>query len=245
MRWRLATALFDTDETFGNDTKYDLRGIAPPTGFFQDTTNYPDPYITSSNQDLLTGGGTLYMMIGGGHSVLDEFAIYDFGDTSGIAWTAAMGWADDRYADGRYYKEGDANFLSTILTVDGNRDVRVLKAVWTGYLPQEPRKVFTMSSQNGTPRVIDPVLLDDPATGPRTWFEVELVSTFAPVTVLQKLGYGDDIGLTTKALRYRVHLKTALEDPVDQPLLETPYFDDITFFWQPASGPRVLAWTER
>jgi hypothetical protein len=35
---------------------------------------------------------------------------------------------------------------------------------------------------------------------------------------------------------------TGNPDPLNQPVLETPWFDDITFAWQPLSGPRVLSW---
>ena len=29
---------------------------------------------------------------------------------------------------------------------------------------------------------------------------------------------------------------------LDVPALETPFLDDITFAWQPVSGPRILGW---
>lgn len=245
MRWRLATALFDTDEAVGNDLQYDLRGVAPPSGFAPDVSNYPDPYILTGKGDMLDPAWPLGMMIGGGHAVMDEFAVYDFGDTATTAWGKAMSWADDRYADGRYYKQGDASFLSVTLEPDAGRNVRLLKAAWTGYLPQESRKVFTLSAQNGTPRVIDPVLQNDPVTGPRLWFEVDLVDPASPTTVLRKLGQGAGIGMAASELRYLVRFKTALEDPLNDPLLETPYFDDITFFWQGAEGPRLTGWSGR
>ena len=42
----------------------------------------------------------------------------------------------------------------------------------------------------------------------------------------------------------RVLFRNNLTDPTNQGVLETPFLDDITFTWQPASGPRVLSWQE-
>ena len=57
--------------------------------------------------------------------------------------------------------------------------------------------------------------------------------------------------LGASRFRYRVTLQAGLvdpgtglpfADPQNHPVLESPFFDDITFAWQPVTGPKTLSW---
>ena len=101
----------------------------------------------------------------------------------------------------------------------------------------------------GTPRLIDSrlansrlalSLLDDAYT------------LASPTPALQALTQAAPIRRKLQRFRYRVNFinaiinpTTGLPDPNNQGVLETPFLDDITFRWQPASGPKFLSWEER
>ena len=40
-----------------------------------------------------------------------------------------------------------------------------------------------------------------------------------------------------------VNFKNGIANPLNNGVLETPLFDDITFAYVPSSGPRILSWT--
>jgi hypothetical protein len=62
------------------------------------------------------------------------------------------------------------------------------------------------------------------------------------------LAQGERIGRAFPAFSYRVTFKPDPRNPMtgnpdpNQPVLETPVFEDITFAYQSALGPRVLGW---
>ena len=56
---------------------------------------------------------------------------------------------------------------------------------------------------------------------------------------MQALSQGASIGLALPGFRYRVGFVNPPADP-GLGILETPFLDDITFAWQPLSGPRIL-----
>ena len=65
--------------------------------------------------------------------------------------------------------------------------------------------------------------------------------------LIPSLVQGQGISQTLAGFRYRVRFLPTPTWP-DQvyrdnhPVLECPWFDDITFAWQGAGGPRVLTW---
>ncbi len=267
-RWQLMTALLDTDVQdcgpFARDLHLDIRALrmGPADGVVYSPW-YENLYATTEGEDLVQPGvafvigvprtlGTLKLA----NQVVDEFALCDFGDDplhNGQALNNSTLWAADRYREGRYYKGDDGAFLSEALQATPRGPARLLSAQWTGYLPRESRlENLGFSPGVTTARRIDPVLADAPSGSPRAWIEVDLLDAAAG---LQTPGTALTPGATLHAqaaqarFRYRARFRTrpvdpltGLPDPLGQPLLETPWLDDITFAWQPAAGPRVLSW---
>lgn len=259
LRWRLVTAFYDSDEdTVGEDVYCRVEG-ALPTAF-----SYPGVYglpFNASRQDLLAPGvslvlgGARYLMWGTvwaqANAVVDEFAICDFGTDGAATRIALDAWHAARFAIGRYYRWDDARFLSPVIAPSGGESVRILRASWTAILPRDNRQeVFNEDSflnpgtkPVGQPRVLDPRLAASDVL-------VELTDDYGAMTgpALKPLAQGGLVGVTLPAFRYRVTFRphpldpaTGAYDPANQPVLETPWFDDITFAWQAESGPRVLA----
>ena len=157
----------------------------------------------------------------------------------------AEAWGQGRYDVGRYYKENDAEFTSATLQPASGAPVRLLNARWTAYLPRENRQesMNTLDSvpSQGTPRLLDSTLKD-------ARLEVDL-DDGSGAQLIAGLGQGQAISRTLPAFRYRVRfLPTPTWDAVDpdyrdnHPVLETPFFDDITFACQSMTGPRLLSW---
>jgi hypothetical protein len=251
-RWNLVTAMFDTDELAtglaATDARIMVRGV---TGSGMDIPNgitYTSSLSPTDRQDLLEPG--LRFVLGPWstfhvNSVIDEFAIMDFGDGGAAAASLLSPWHADRFKDGRYYRKNDARFLSARLDPSPGRPTRLLSAAWTAYLPKESRKEASYSgSPAGYPRVLDPILA-------KSSLGVELLDASGTLVspALQTLSPGALIRLNLPGFRYRVTFRpdpldpaTGLPDPDNQPVLESPWLDDITFAWQPLSGPRLLVW---
>jgi hypothetical protein len=248
MRWWLLTAHFDTDQIpTGQDTWLRMKGFRGSGVFNDGTADYGTPFLTASGEDLL-GGGSLLVLGPSGSSVnmpgytgqiLDEFAIADFGDGAGGAILGASAWADQRYVDGRYYKGEDGAFLSTVLSPGPVGKAHLLRAWWTAWLPNEVRQELVTSGfvpPTGSPRDVD-------ATLANARIDLELLEG-SSLALLQPLSQGRGIGRTLQGFCYRARFHAALPNPLNQPVLETPFLDDVTFAWQPLTGPRVLGWAE-
>ncbi len=252
LRWSLETYFFDTDESLsGQDIKFDLRSFGAVVT--RDRSGYATTFVVTSSSDLYAYGRTTAtsgMMVLGApdatqiegnsqaHSVIDEVCVCDFGDTALNAASSMGIWASTRFNDGRYYKENDARFLSTSLS-PGVGAKRLLWARWTAYLPKEIRKEMDIGTGLAVDRLLDARLSNSAV-------ELELLDSAGSFTSapLQALTQGGPIGRTLDAFRYRVTFKPNLPSLSD-PVLESPFLDDVTFAWQPASGPRVLAWGAR
>jgi len=261
LRWNLVTAWFDTDEALAADeASMDIRGVRPFTsgpGYL-----YTATWTTADGQDLFVPGVAFALGNhpqallntvdpGTSNQIIDEVAICDFGDdVNGPTGTRirAADLARQRYADGRYYKGDDARFLSAVLEPDSGRPVRLLSARWTEYLPRDSRQ--EMLSVNATipmlppyggpaPRLIDARLLD-------SRLELDLLDEAGGLSDAPRppLTQGGSLSRSLRRFRYRVAFRNTMADPDNQGVLETPFLDDITFAWQPADGPRVLAWGE-
>ena len=61
---------------------------------------------------------------------------------------------------------------------------------------------------------------------------------------LQALSQGGAIRRVLPGWRYRVRIQATPPDPLNDPVLETPYFDDITFYCRLVQGPAILNWQE-
>ncbi len=256
LRWVLQTALFDTDETAtGRELQFDLRSFDHV--FTRSPNPLNPPFNTTASENLCaydTVPGTAARMVLGApgtwrifaclstsNDVIDEVCVCDFGDSWSVPSTPAAlrdAWASARFNEGRYYKEDDATFLSTPLSPDVG-STRLLWARWTAYLPGEKRKEIEIAGNAIVDRLPDSRLLNSAV-------ELELLDSAGNFTSapLQALTQGGTIGRTLDAFRYRVTFKPNLPSLSD-PVLESPFFDDVTFAWQPASGPRVLVWGER
>jgi type II secretory pathway pseudopilin PulG len=187
--------------------------------------------------------------------VLDEVCLYDFGPGPAKAKALALDQASLRYRDGRYYKGNAARdagaFLSAIQDPGGER--RLLRASWTESLPQEKRKELHIPDgpssgwtppwpSTGLDRDIEPALKPDASGNPRAWIEVDLMGAGAGLgdPALARLCQGKPLSKALAGFRYRVRFKVALENPLNDPVLESPWFHDITF--QVSRGPKVLSW---
>ncbi len=262
LRWHLLEAFYDDDETLpGHDAFLRTRGAAdlgisiPYQAF---------PFDASTGEKLVTDPAMVFTLGGGGsvgtangyvpHLVMDEFAIYDFGDNASIAQPDSATWALTRFQDGRYYKGDDATFLSTVLSPCSGRPCRLLKASWTERLPSHPRPETRCTGKDETVQPITPRILDPRLANVR--LEMDLLDgsgtlrTDPPLRALDRPS-GTPVDLSLSSFRYRVCFRTSpLLDPVtgvpddaNQPVLETPFLDDVTFAWQPAEGPRIFDWT--
>ena len=148
---------------------------------------------------------------------------------------SCQGWSTNRYREGRYYKGDDAWFLSTLM--GGTEGGRLVGVRWTEYLPRETRKEFAPGlgggvPETGTDRAVDLTLAN-------VRIEMELLD--AADTILQTLQPGA-LNRLMPSWKYRARFRTPLPDPLNDPLLETPVLDDVSFLLQGASGPRILQW---
>ncbi len=258
LRWHLVTAIFNTHDTRQDYSLYmEVRGIPgagrqvvidPTYDGFSRTDFDPD-----AGEDI-TLGGTL-LTLGGARSisgsrteyadsVIDEFALCDFGSDPALARDGALLWGLNRYQDGRYYKgEEGGQFLSAVLP--GDR--RLVGACWTAWRPEDRRMELLATSpysampahilpDRGQPRDLDAKLSSS--------LSVELLDGDATLASpsLPPLEQGFQLRALPGRFRYRVTLKADPENRFDDPALETPYLDDLTLFLQDPGGPRMLSW---
>ncbi len=256
LRWELVSAFFDTNETAtGQDANVRARGVRG-AGTLNLGASYGAPFDTGLTQDLTTP--SLPFVLGNmrtsqgfpdyarpANEILDEFVICDFGDGAAAALLRLDLLQAQRFRDGRYYKGDDGSFLSAVLNPDGGARVRLLRAQWTAYRPNESR--LESVGDWGPVYYGDPA--DPPTISPRpldaaladAHVELDLLDE-AGTTVLQPLVQGAPLGLVRPGFRYRARFVNALSDPVNQGVLESPFLDDVTFAFQRQGGPRLLAW---
>ncbi len=258
LRWALETVHFDTDERVaGQDLRFDLRTVYPPVASnpntvygFMNTTLSSDLWawdtVPGTNGVLVLGSPlTSRVSNSSTNSVIDEVCICDFGDDGGFARDQMDAFALRRFADGRYYKDDDARFLSASLQPNAGSAGKLLWARWTTYLPRENRVELSVGPTLPYNRQIDSRLSTSAV-------ELELMALGGTLAgpVLQKLSWGESIGRTLTGFCYRITFKSNPVDPItglpdlNQPVLESPCLDDITFACQPLSGPRILGWSE-
>lgn len=251
-RWVLVTAGYDIDEVTPAAGAFVHVGYGTPRAWLPYETYYDYP---SAGHEKLVQDPSLCFSLGPpdldqvwmgvdayryANQIVDEFAIADFGDDGPRAKELSRAWAMERLQDGRYYKGGDARFLSSEIRPFGVRPARVLSATWTVRHPTDPRQesqwAFFGSFLRTYSRETDARL---------GAFSME-VDLLAPdgVTVLRTLTPGAATGVVAASWRYAVRFLTPLGDPLQMPILETPFFDDITFAVQPDDGARFLAWEE-
>ncbi len=252
-RWSLVNTLWDFDEPPALDLNlaFSLRrfdaavtGVQGyiPLSYPSEDLATPDVFFVLGGQDCTTGSQVVRSYT---DHVMDEFAILDFGAIEADAWGACETWAATRYQDGRYYKGNDGAFLSAPLLPSGGARVRLLSARWTEYLPRETRMEFSSPHampSTGNPRGLDPTLAG-------SGLALELLGAAGTLSgaSLQPLAQGAALHLSLPAFRYRVTFRPTPDwtpdERLNQPVLETPFLDDVTFAWQACSGPRVLAWS--
>ncbi len=250
MRWNLVAALHDNDEILGREVYTSVMGLySGAVGEYAAGW----PYHTATGEKLVQDPAQTFTLgasdsLGSrtgfrANAIMDEFAILDLGDDAGTARGNLDLWARERFSDGRYYKGDDGTFLSTEIRPSGGAPFRMLSASWTERLPTQER----LESVHLTNEIVDrtfPRLKD--ARLSRARLEVALLEGAGTLTspelqALDRPG-GTALGRNLQGFRYRVRFVCQVPDPWDDPVLETPFLDDITFAWQPASGPRILAW---
>lgn len=254
-RWRLTTAWWDTSP--GSQVALYCQGLMPMAG--QMNAGYATPLDPLLGDDLtadtgirlVLGGQKTDMVVGVttplyANQIVDEFAVCDFGVG---ALPAVEAWASVRYKEGRYYKGepggSQGAFLSVPLGSGG--PLRVLKASWTAYLPSESRLELVASSvlpASGTPRLVDPQMVESGSGSPRLWIEVDLMGVDGTLdgAPLVRMAQDAPVQQILPGFRYRVRFRNGHPYPMDAPVLETPFFDDIRFMVQPPGWPRLTAW---
>jgi len=261
MRWRLLGAFYDDDQTSPGEDTY-LKVLGATT--LSTTARYLpfNPYDPATGEKLVQDPLAVFTLGGDGsvgdisnyevQLVMDEFAVCDFGDDVGTSRPDFDAWIRDRFADGRYYKGNDGTFLSVVLTPFPKGSSRLLWASWTERLPSHPGLESRRADfgeplvQPLYPRILDPRLA-------KARVEVDLLGPAGTLTgpalqVLDRPG-GTWISRTLSSFTYRVRFLTSpvlnpltgLPDETGQPVLETPFFDDITFAWQPSTGARIVS----
>jgi hypothetical protein len=261
LRWQFLTAFWDTSwgppppsvlrNLLGYDADVSVKSLAQETPPLSSASSYDYHFaLQKPLSEDLTPAGSLFVLgasgalISGGspnyaNDLIDEFAVYDFGQNPAVAKAASDAWAQTRYQDGRYYKGEDGTFTSVPIEPDPGRKSRLLNVRWTAYVPQEKRMeirkpVNDLLPSNGTPRLLDSRLDRASVT----------VSLLKPLLVPMPIPLNGRVDERLQSFRYQVLLKTGIPMPValSTPALETPFLDDITFFWQPESGPRIRDW---
>jgi hypothetical protein len=153
------------------------------------------------------------------------------------------GWGRARFSTGRYYKQNDAAFLSTVLADADGAPMRFLRAYWTAYVPADPLPVLATPWQ-GMPDDWMPRAVDASLAGSR--LEVQLLDEASGLydPEIRSLAQAAPL-VRSGRFRYRVRfLPTPTwtdADRLNLPVLESPWLDDVTFDVQPLAGPRVLA----
>ncbi len=252
MRWHFLAACYDDDDLEEEDSVW-VSAMGLYTGrIFAYGHN---PFDPQTGEKLIEGRNRVFTLGTTGtlgnrpsilaDSVMDEFAILDFGDRATEVKPRFEEWATLRFREGRYYKGDDGTFLSTEIRPAASAPCRILRAFWTGRLPSHPRPECLAPGEHAIPPVIAPRLLD--ARLSRARLEVSLLDASGTLTgpVLQTLerSGGTVLDWTLPSFRYRVRFICQVPDPRNDPVLETPFLDDITFAWQPLSGPRILDWS--
>ncbi len=265
MRWRLVGAFYDDDERIaGRDVWASVMGVS---GSRPEARYDPNPlnlFNGPSGEKLVTSPAAIFTLGCDGdhfdgfevhyvqHAVLDEFAICDFKDDALVARPRFDAWVLNRFQDGRYYKGDDGTFLSVPLAPSLRGSCRLLSASWTERLPSQERLETRRSSLTDASQALIPRLHDRRLDNTR--LQVDLLESGGTLTGpgIQRLDSpgGSPIQRSLPAFRYRVRFRTSplldpvtgLPDDANQPVLETPFLDDITFAWQPAEGPSVLSW---
>lgn len=174
--------------------------------------------------------------------ILDEFALYDLSDNYAVSALAMPPLANRRLREGRYYKGDDATFTSTRLTPPWAGPGRLLGASWTATLPSDPR--LDVMGLPYYARPMDPAMshVADPRLA-LSRVELELLDA-AGETLIQPLSQGGRLSRLLPAFRWRARLKADVPDRLNDPALESPWLDDVTFLVQPGTGPIVLRWRE-
>jgi hypothetical protein len=256
LRWHLVTVDFDTGRPAGRDLGLSVHGLAGKAPAVN--TLYGRDFNMTVGEDLcpgtvlVLGAQPIPSFIGyseDAHAVLDEFAVYDLGEPADPVVLSAL--EGDRFAEGRYYKLNDAAFLSEALEPLAAGRIHLLWAHWTAFLPRESRQELLREPGVGGAGVPPSgVARMQDATLAGADLEVDLMDATGGLDdpPLQRMVQGTGIGRRLDRFRYRVRIRptpawTGAERQ-NQPVLETPYFDDITFACQGAEGPRVIGMDE-
>jgi hypothetical protein len=257
MRWNLVTVAFDTNETEVGNGTWIRVGATPRTTAPSSAMWLPGPAVDPP-EDFRDGGEITLGPRGGldwrasvcsppvTRCVLDEVCIQDFGDDPILAQDRADRFHAQRLQEGRYYKGDDGTFVSAVLEPDGGGPARLLRAVWTAYVPSENRREFHSHREIRGSRGREKDRQLDPALA-RSRVEFDLMDDASPA-VLRPLLRGAPLGISRARFRYRARFINGLGelglDPLNQPVMESPWVDDVTFFVQPATGARALSWRE-
>ncbi len=168
-------------------------------------------------------------------ATLDEFALYDFGATRDN--TDVLAGA--RFAEGRYYKGA----AYTALGAAGNTAPEFFSAPILLPNGSSLRKVaWTWQRPTALPDDYAEIELTDPSgaayLGPLT--RSTKGPRFSPDRQVWEVARTVDAPFRAHVVFRRVEGSPTVDDNI--PLLDSPVLDDLTFFYEPKEGPKVLSW---
>ncbi len=183
-----------------------------------------------------TGGSQSSILGLGADATIDEFVLYDCPTDKSLPEVLAL----KRFRAGRYYKggalrsftqpptEGEAGaWVSGPIQLPGNPVLRQVH--WTWRRP---------ASLPGDDPVVE--LLKSDLSSPAHLWKPEDSTSGIPTSLGASWRVGRSV---TEPFRLRVQFSRASGPmDLDTPILQSPVLDDLTLVYDPAGGPRLLAW---
>ncbi len=258
-RWTLSTFQWDLQVPtlhLGGEFVLDGGGGAGETGSY-DLYHYPNSWNDQANVADLTlpdAYGAHRVVLGsrevhnvglykyGADATLDEFVLYDFGPSADKLCTQQV--ADGRFKEGRYYKGAEYVDLPASMTNPPGDQAGIYVSPAVALPPGSRLRGVSWTFQRPPelPGDYAEVELTDAAGADYLWGEDASRSTRGPGwrKELQRWALS---GTAPDRFRFRVVFRRDPDFlPGDDPVLESPAFDDLTFRYEPPGGSRVLQW---
>jgi len=263
-QWNLrATARADYEAFYMNDSVQSLwdhvdapdgGGSDPALNNLAGNSYLPDRTTGSPSFYLGMRGFVASSCYGCADGTFDELALYS--RTTAMAESASL--AATRFRAGRYLKEDEAldpaspEYSSCAIPLPTGS--RILRADWTLVLPR-PLKAFQHLPETSPWPAANRAYYGtgaDPLAGETAGAVLSLMNA-AGAPLAGRFGRSGEAPLVpvpAGGVRVGIHIMPRLGDNQgswakgNAPLLESPYFDDLTLAYMPPQGPRLLAWRE-
>ncbi len=191
---------------------------------------------TNQSSDGLITAGPVFN--GAPDATLDAIRIYP-------NWDSAVrpGDVTSQWRDGRYYKAGNgagtgfftsAPINAAILGLPPGTVWRILSISWTGRMPPD-------NGDPATPRpLVDPADPGQPASLQLS-YAIDGAPWIAPSTSADSIHV---LAQVVNDARYRIDFRVTVPSPATEPLLTSPYLDDVTVRYTAGGRATLLAWEE-